>query len=390
MPKTGLYLLQGISPDTVATSPFDVRVIDPYDDNGTPWSAQQVVQMGGGSADPHLLLGYFSIGEAEVYRDYYSTIPKDVLGPEDPQWQGNYEVAFWTSSWKDIATRYVDNLIKAGYDGVYFDVVDEFQTDWAKSQIADPAKAMADLVKALADHARAQNPDFKIWVNGAEELLANDTYFKAIDGMFKENLYYTDSGEKQPAEETQASLEFLKKMVDAGKDVIAIEYVSGSEKIADVHAQSDRDGLGSYVAHLNLDSIDLDGVRDGQGSGLGTVTTPPPAPPAGEGTGSGDDAAGGASPPKVTAPDKAPDKAPVETPGQTDGATDPHAGPSTDPETGGRHDAFHFSQDLFDRAAHTHHADGSAHGSGHGAAHMDAMSLYLQHSCGADHPAFAA
>ncbi|KAB1070741.1 endo alpha-1,4 polygalactosaminidase [Methylobacterium planeticum] len=401
MPKTGLYLLQGISPDQVATSPFDVRVIDAYDENGSLWTSQQVAKMGGGSADPHLLLGYFSIGEAETYRDYYDTIPKAAIGPENPQWEGNFEVAFWTSEWKAVATQYVDNLIKAGYDGAYFDVVDEYQTKWAQSQIADPAKAMADLVKSLADYAHAQNPNFKIWVNNAEELLQNDTYFNAVDGMFKENLYYNDNGEKQSAGETKSSLEFLNKMVAAGKDVIAIEYVSGSDKIADVHAQADRDGLGSYVAHLDLDGIDYDGVRAGQDSGAGTVT--PPAEPVETGGGGTTDAAAGGAQPAPSAPDK---ESPAQTPGPSTGsAPETSADPDTDAQAGGNagghaghhagghHDSFHFHAGLSDGTAHAHHQGGAWHGAGHGGGHdgveTDPMSLYLQHSCGSDHAAHA-
>jgi cysteinyl-tRNA synthetase, unknown class len=286
MPHTGMYVLQGIVPSEIAAAPFDVKVIDIYDDNGVAFTPAQVAQMGGGP-ESSLLLGYFSIGEAEDYRAYFSTIPQAALGPENPQWQGNYQVAYWTPEWRTVATTYIDKMIAAGYDGVYFDVVDEYQQAWAQANApggaAGAEQAMADLVAYLADYAHAKNPNFKIWANNAEELLSNNIYFSHLDGMFKENLYYSDSGAKQPLSETQASLQMLNKMIAAGKDVIAIEYVSSQTAVADVEAQAAHDGLGYYTADIDLNGISYTGVLPGQyihadwGTTSTTTTPPPPA-----------------------------------------------------------------------------------------------------------------
>jgi cysteinyl-tRNA synthetase, unknown class len=100
--------------------------------------------------------------------------------------------------------------------------------------------------------------------------------------MFKENLYYSDSGAKQPLSETQASLQMLNKMIAAGKDVIAIEYVSSQTAVADVEAQAAHDGLGYYTADIDLNGISYTGVLPGQyihadwGTTSTTTTTPPP------------------------------------------------------------------------------------------------------------------
>ena len=195
MPTTGMYVLQGVTPAEIAVAPFDVKVVEVYADDGHFFTNQEVAQMGGGDGGG-LLLGYFSIGEAEVYRDYFSTIPAAALGPENPQWDGNYEVAYWTQEWRDVATTYLDRMIAAGYDGIYFDVVDECFTAWAQANApgGDAVGEMVELVKYLADYAHAKDPDFKIWANNAEELLENSTYLATIDGMFKENLFYQDDG----------------------------------------------------------------------------------------------------------------------------------------------------------------------------------------------------
>jgi len=276
MAKSGMYVLQGVVPAEIAVAPFDVKVIDIYDDNGRAFTAAEVAAMGGGDGGG-LLLGYFSIGEAEIYRDYFSIIPASALGPENPQWQGNFEVAYWTQEWRDVATAYIDRMITLGYDGVYFDVVDEYQQPFAIQNApgGDAEGAMVDLIVYLADYARARDPDFKIWANNAEELLLNSTYLQTIDGMYKENLFYTDSGAKQPNSETNYSLGLLDLAIAAGKDVVSIEYVTGATKVADVQAKAAAAGIYSYVADIDLIGVNYEGVLPGQA----ILDDPPPPPP---------------------------------------------------------------------------------------------------------------
>lgn len=267
MARTGMYVLQGIVPSEIALAPFDVKVVDLYDDSGTPFTPAEVNLMGGGAGSA-LLLGYFSLGEAETYRDYFSSIPESAIGPENPQWAGNYQVAYWTQEWRDVATAYLDRAIAAGFDGIYFDVVDEYQQRWARNNApggaAGAEQAMADLVAYLADYAHAKAPDFQIWANNAEELLANDTYFTHLDGMFKENLFYTGGGVLQSLSETQASLELLQRMILAGKDVISIEYVSSVDDVEDVITKAVAADIGYYTADIELDGISYTGVQPGQ------------------------------------------------------------------------------------------------------------------------------
>lgn len=288
MPKTAMYVLQGVDPAVIAAAPFDVKVVEVYTDDGRMFTPTEVKQMGGGPGQA-LLLGYFSLGEAEAYRDYFATIPSEALGPEDPKWAGDFEVAYWTPAWKAVAEASIDRMVKAGYDGIYFDVVDAFELPWSQAHApgGDAAGAMRTLVQELSAYAKAQAPTFKVWVNGAEDLLTDKAYVDSIDGLFKENLFYNDDGSaKQPAAETQASLEHLKIAQAAGKDVVAIEYVTGAQKVADVHAKAEAAGMGSYVAKLDLVGVDTEGVLPGQvlhDDGLGSAAAPPdpvlPTPP---------------------------------------------------------------------------------------------------------------
>jgi uncharacterized protein (TIGR01370 family) len=263
-PKTAIYLLQGINPAVVAAAPFDVKAIGLYADNGQPFTAAQVSQMGGGPGRG-LLIGYLSVGEAESYRDYFATIPQTALGPEDPNWPGSFQVAYWTAEWKSVTTSYIDRMITTGFDGAVFDVVDEYQRAWAQSSApgGDAAGAMVSLVKYLSDYAHAQNPNFEIWVNGAPELLGNSTYLQSIDGMFMESLFYDGTGNTRPPTDTSYSMGFLNQALAANKSVINIEYVTGATQIADAHTKAAAAGIGSYIAHRDLKGIDMEGVPPG-------------------------------------------------------------------------------------------------------------------------------
>jgi hypothetical protein len=79
----------------------------------------------------------------------------------------------------------------------------------------------------------------------------------------------------------------VKQMESGGSQVlgrrqarVAVEYVIGATKIADVHAQAAQDGIRSCLGHLDLDGVDTDGVLPEQTvQPVGTST-----PPIGTGT----------------------------------------------------------------------------------------------------------
>lgn len=82
-----------------------------------------------------LVAAYMSIGEAEVYRDYWqtswSTSPPPWLDAENPDWAGNYKVRYWMDGWRRIifgdADSYAGKLVAAGFDGTYLDIIDAFE-----------------------------------------------------------------------------------------------------------------------------------------------------------------------------------------------------------------------------------------------------------------------
>lgn len=124
----------------VAQTDYDLVVLDLFLNDGgdgvISLSASDIEKMrakkSGGS---RLLICYMSIGEAEDYRYYWKGGWKrgkpSWLVEENPDWEGNYKVAFWEEGWKDIIlgseAGYLNKILAAGFDGVYLDIIDAFE-----------------------------------------------------------------------------------------------------------------------------------------------------------------------------------------------------------------------------------------------------------------------
>jgi cysteinyl-tRNA synthetase, unknown class len=115
---------------------YDMFVIDLFCAGSMlPPAAISALQTKPGGAR-RLVLCYMSIGEAEDYRWYWqpewSTNPPAWLGGENPSWPGNYLVQYWDPEWQAIIygsdDSYLDRIMTAGFDGVYLDKVDSFES----------------------------------------------------------------------------------------------------------------------------------------------------------------------------------------------------------------------------------------------------------------------
>ena len=142
------------------------------------------------------MLAYLSIGEAQTYRYYwkwywgwvFGVLSPRWLGSENPEWRGNYGVRYWHEGWQKIIlggeNSYLDRIVKAGFDGVYLDGVDEY-VDMVKEK-RNARALMIAFVKAIAERARALKPGFLVVPQNAEALLADASYRAVIDGIGKE------------------------------------------------------------------------------------------------------------------------------------------------------------------------------------------------------------
>lgn len=140
--KNFLYLINGEKYATkkdfisaVQATNYDMLIMDLFH-NDTAYSQSDVEQLkfknNGGR---RLVICYLSIGEAEDYRYYWqkgwNTKRPAWLLPENPQWEGNFKVAYWESEWQNIIFQgedsYLDKILGAGFDGAYLDLIDAFE-----------------------------------------------------------------------------------------------------------------------------------------------------------------------------------------------------------------------------------------------------------------------
>lgn len=120
----------------VTATNYDLLVMDLFFEDGVEFTAAEVAQLrqkaNGGS---RLVISYMSIGEAEDYRYYWqnswaSNAPS-WLRAENPDWAGNYKVAYWDEQWQQLIygnnSSYLKKILDAGFDGVYLDIIDAYE-----------------------------------------------------------------------------------------------------------------------------------------------------------------------------------------------------------------------------------------------------------------------
>lgn len=239
-----IFQLQNASYSGLSATSFAFAVVD-YEQSGL--SRAQISDL---SSSGKTLFSYLSIGEAENYRAYWvqgnwdQNPPSYVLG-ENPNFPGGYEVKFWNTDWQSLVTQRLIEIVKMGYEGVYFDLVDAYKIDQVKTAYqteypgGDLAKEMEDFVVRLSQVAKAINPNFKIVPNNAPELLnigevssvttpltPNTHYLNAIDGIGNESVF--TNGEQTPSW-TAAYVHTLENAINAGKFVLDIEYAANPQ-----------------------------------------------------------------------------------------------------------------------------------------------------------------
>jgi cysteinyl-tRNA synthetase len=110
---------------------YDLVIVDAFFEDQGLTAAQVSALKTKPDGKRRLVLAYMSIGEAEDYRWYWQPGWKegdpDWLGEENPDWEGNYAVAYWQEGWQSIIFQYTDIITAAGFDGLYLDKVDEYE-----------------------------------------------------------------------------------------------------------------------------------------------------------------------------------------------------------------------------------------------------------------------
>jgi cysteinyl-tRNA synthetase len=234
-----LYQLENASISKILATPFDLIVID-YSKDGSDEARYTRKEIQKLQAANKVVLAYLSIGGAEDYRYYFKKIWKKHkpcwLGREMADWNGNYNVQYWSKAWQQIILGYLDKIIAAGFNGVYLDIVDGFEY-WSnknnKESLVLPeveaASRMINFVKRLANYARVvhHKSKFYIFPQNGSNLLAYDkdgSYLRTISGIGVEDLFY-DEITPYPVSESVYRIKYLDKIKAADKTVLVVDYV---------------------------------------------------------------------------------------------------------------------------------------------------------------------
>jgi cysteinyl-tRNA synthetase len=281
-PASFAYILQADSfaktkPAAVAQlkeSGRDWIVLDATFAGDTPWEQADLDAIRSGKAG-RKVVAYLSIGEAEDYRSYWQSewvsngkrtaAAPAWLGIENPDWKGNYQVKYWSVDWQKLVLPAIDDAMARGFDGVYLDIVDGFQT---YEQVADGylddrmnpetkqtyRRDMVDWVKAIAARARAKDPAALVIPQNGSQLIGHKDFVEVISAQGIEDLF-TNGKKLQPASHTDEILGHLKTLASAKKPVLLIEYPKTPERQALSKKLAKENGLVWLVTDRQLKTL---------------------------------------------------------------------------------------------------------------------------------------
>jgi cysteinyl-tRNA synthetase len=275
-PASFAYLLQADSfakykteaVTNLAACGRDWIVLDASFSGDEPWTAADLSAIRAGRAG-RKVIAYISIGEAEDYRAYWQlswkTNPPAFLLGENPEWKGNYRVKYWQAGWQKIILADVDKIMAAGFDGVYLDIVDGFETfeqdgdNFIDDRVNPETKQsyrrdMVDWVKAVASRARKTNPAVLVIPQNGTQLLAHADFLGAIDAVGVEDLF-TDGDKLQKSADTKYILDFLSPLAAAHKPVLDVEYPKRKELQAQAREQAAQHGFVWIVTDRELKTL---------------------------------------------------------------------------------------------------------------------------------------
>ena len=252
----------------------DWIVLDASYSTDEPWTALDLATIRAGKVG-RKVIAYLSIGEAEDYRTYWQsswkTNPPAFLLGENPEWKGNFRVKYWQADWQKIILADVDKIMAAGFDGVYLDIVDGFETfeqngnDFIDDRPNPETKQsyrrdMVDWVKSVAARARKTNSAAIIIPQNGTQLFAHADFLAAVDAVGIEDLF-TNGDKLQKAADTKYRVKTLAPMLAAHEPVLDIEYPKRKERQAHAREAAAQNGLIWLVTDRQLKTLGESGTK---------------------------------------------------------------------------------------------------------------------------------
>ena len=274
-----VYQLQGggdgIDSEAIGETAFDLVVMD-YSRDGSEegeFSRDEIESIKNSTGGTKIVLSYMSIGEAEEGRFYFDPTAS-FIAASNPDFPDNFKVRFWEPEWQAIIfgtadgpdKSYLDRIIDAGFDGVYLDIIDAFEFFGPDGEMPERPTAgadMIDFVLAIADYARNIRgiENFLVFPQNGAAILEEEggsDYFAAVDGIGTEDTFYFGDADNDNDLDLGHAAEvtpFLDQFIEAGKTVLAIDYVQDPAKIADFYDRAQERGYIPYASIRDLDLI---------------------------------------------------------------------------------------------------------------------------------------
>lgn len=260
--------------ERLTTCGRDWIVLDAHFDTETPWERAELAAIRDGQLG-RKVIAYISIGEAEDYRPYWrkewggqgklTAVAPAWLGAENPEWNGNYRVKYWHAEWQKLMLAAIDDAMARGFDGVYLDIVDGFETfeqegkEFIDDRVNPETKQsyrrdMMDWVKAIAARARAKNPSALVIPQNGSQLVAHPDFLEVISAIGIEDLF-TNGNKVQPASHTNEVLGHLRELAAAKKPALLIEYPKKAERQALSKKLAEENGFVWLVTDRQLKTL---------------------------------------------------------------------------------------------------------------------------------------
>jgi cysteinyl-tRNA synthetase len=259
-----VYWLDNPDLEQIGASNYELAVID-YSADGTAAQAFSATQIGTlrSATCQRRVLAYLSVGQAERYRWYWR--PSWGIGrpwwlvARDADWPQHYWTRYWSPTWQGIMEKYLDNIMAAGFDGVYLDRIDAYAEPYAAGHELDVVR----LVHRMAHYARTQSPrgeDFGVIVQNAEELAAyHPDYVADVSGIGREELYVQATNlpvSRADRASAEATLDLFRQQ-SRGHLVLTIDYASQPELVRSAYEHARAKGYVPYVTDVALDRMRL-------------------------------------------------------------------------------------------------------------------------------------
>jgi cysteinyl-tRNA synthetase len=265
--RTGwVYQLQGYPDgrlDELARAPQGIVVIDLARDGAADFfRADELAPL---HEVGKTVLAYFEIGSIEEFRPEYPRLrdehPELILN-RWTDWPDEHFVAYWDPHWWELVVRpRIDQAVRAGFDGVYLDTplaYEELDLSRAPGRSRDDlARAMVDLIGRISRYAKARDPQLRIVPQNSPELRHYPGYTESIDGIGMEELFVRATDDPCSEEYCAQNLADARALRQAGKFVLAVDYVDSAELAASTCARYREEG---FIGYLGVRALDRAGA----------------------------------------------------------------------------------------------------------------------------------